>query len=237
MLYIATAAGLGAWVLREPMGIPAVLADHRTGTGERRRITLPDGSRVDLNADSAMDVAFDAGMRLLILRRGDMVITTGPDTGQAVHRPLTVRTSHGDMLALGTRYMVRRRDDATHIAVYEGAVRVRPQIAGGIGTLLPAGSQTHFDVATVAPLEAIHADDDAWTDGLLVARQMRLVDFVAELSRYRAGWITCDPAVADLRVSGVYPLDDSFRALSALPDTLPVRLSMRTRYWVAITPK
>ena len=65
---------------------------------------------------------------------------------------------------------------------------------------------------------------------------MRLADFVQELSRYRPGWLRCDPAVADLRVSGVFQIDDTDRALAAVAHALPVRVERRTRYWVTLIP-
>ena len=73
-------------------------------------------------------------------------------------------------------------------------------------------------------------------DGVLVARDMRLDEFVAEFDRQRHGVLRCDPAVAALRISGVFPLDDSERALAALARTLPVQVIYRTRWWVTLAP-
>jgi len=63
---------------------------------------------------------------------------------------------------------------------------------------------------------------------------MRLEDFTAELARYRSGVVRCDPAVADLRVSGVFSLRDTDRALENLTRGLPVDVVYRTRYWVTL---
>jgi transmembrane sensor len=63
---------------------------------------------------------------------------------------------------------------------------------------------------------------------------MPLGEWVAELGRYRRGVLRCDPAVAGLRVSGAFPLDDTDRALQLLADTFPVRHVWRTRYWVSV---
>ena len=72
---------------------------------------------------------------------------------------------------------------------------------------------------------------------MLVASNLRLADFLTELDRYRNGSLSCDPAVADLRLSGTYPLADSDRVLTALPGILPVEVRFLTRYWVRILPK
>lgn len=72
---------------------------------------------------------------------------------------------------------------------------------------------------------------------MLVASQMRLADFLAELGRYRHGQLGCSEQVADLRISGSYPLDDSERILQMLEVALPVRVRRFTRYWVTVEPK
>lgn len=77
----------------------------------------------------------------------------------------------------------------------------------------------------------------AWVDGMLVASQMRLAGFLAELGRYRHGQLGCSEQVADLRISGSYPLDDSERILQMLEVALPVRVRRFTRYWVTVEPK
>lgn len=63
---------------------------------------------------------------------------------------------------------------------------------------------------------------------------MRLADFLAEVSRYRHGFLSCSDDIADLRLSGVYRLEDPDTLLQLLPQTLPVRLSRRTRWWIRL---
>ena len=63
---------------------------------------------------------------------------------------------------------------------------------------------------------------------------MRLADFLAELSRYRRGRLNCDAKVADLLISGSYPLNDSERILDMLEVALPVKVQRFTRYWVNV---
>jgi transmembrane sensor len=49
--------------------------------------------------------------------------------------------------------------------------------------------------------------------------------------------IRCDPAVAGLRVSGVFRLDDTDAVLAIVAETLGVRVVSRTRYWVTVTAR
>jgi transmembrane sensor len=49
--------------------------------------------------------------------------------------------------------------------------------------------------------------------------------------------LRCDPLAADLRISGVFSLTDTDRALESLALALPVTVAYRTRYWVTILPR
>jgi transmembrane sensor len=73
-----------------------------TASGQRRSFTLDDGSRLGLNSHSAVDLLFDADQRLLVLRRGELLIQVAADP----QRPLRVRTAQGQVQALGTRFLV-----------------------------------------------------------------------------------------------------------------------------------
>ena len=72
---------------------------------------------------------------------------------------------------------------------------------------------------------------------MLMADKMRLADFVAELTRYRRGFLRCDPSIADLRISGAFPISDTDRTLNMLVHTYPVLASSHLRgYWVTLSP-
>ncbi len=79
-------------------------------------------------------------------------------------------------------------------------------------------------------------DADGWVDGVISGKNMRLIDLLDELSRYRVGHITCDSRVADLRVSGVYQVRDTDQVLQFLAHTQHLRVSYRTRFWVTVGP-
>ena len=72
---------------------------------------------------------------------------------------------------------------------------------------------------------------------MLAARNWRLADLVAELARYRRGFLRCDPAVAELRVSGAFPVNDTDAGLRLLEKTLPVRIHRITPYWVTVAAR
>jgi len=77
----------------------------------------------------------------------------------------------------------------------------------------------------------------AWSQGMLVAQGQRLAAFLDDVSRYRRGHLACDPALADLRVSGTFPLDNTEKIIAAVADTLQLDVQHFTRYWVTLKPR
>ncbi|MFU2325771.1 FecR domain-containing protein [Pseudomonas sp. NFX98] len=233
LLAIAPATWLG-WQVNQRQGWTA---DYHSPIGERRQLTLADGSQLTLNTDTAIDVMFDQMQRLIRVRKGEILVQTAPDI-QVPSRPFRVSTEQGIMQALGTRFSVREDADTTRLAVLDGRVQIelyqRPQATPMI---LSAGQQTEFSATVIGPVT--HADSalTAWTQGMLVADGMSLGDFAKELARYRHGLVRCDPAVARIRISGAFPLDDSRRALSMLALTYPVKVTTHFGgYWVTLSP-
>ena len=210
----------------------AALADIATGINERRELTLPDGSRLHLNGGSAVNIRFSGTQRLLQLVRGEVFIATARDTGLP-YRPFLVDTAQGQAQALGTRYSVRQADGNTLVAVEEGAVRLTPR-HGDAKLVIQAGQGGGMTAQQLLPAHAVSPDIWAWRQGLLLADAMPLRDFLNELSRYRHGLLGCDDDVAALRISGVFPLADLDAVLLSLPESLPVDVRLRTRYWVQV---
>lgn len=231
----AGAAGL-TWFGRDYTPLPGLLADYRTATGERRWVALDDGSRIQLNSASAIDTVFNTERRLVQLRQGEILIDMGAD-GSAP-RPFWVQTRDGYLRALGTRFMVREELHGTLLAVQKGTVAVFADShqASARGVIQP-GEQMLFDRNGLRPPATTGLDPWAWSDGVISAHNMRLDDFLAELSRYRTGLVRCSEAVASLRVSGTYQLDDTDQVLTLVAQTLSVNITYRSRYWVTVAAR
>lgn len=234
LLLAAVPAGWGSWKLAQSQQWSA---DYHTAVGQRRELTLADGSRITLNTDSAIDVLFDTRQRLIYLREGEILVQTAPDTAPQ-SRPFLVSTREGRMQALGTRFTVRELQTRTQLAVLEGAVQValadNPQ---GSPIIVNAGQRTDFSSQAFGSFNPTDRNVGAWTQGMLMADKMRLADFVVELARYRRGFVRCDPAIADLRISGAFPITDTQRSLNMLAQTYPVHVSGHlSGYWVTLSP-
>ncbi|AFT69039.1 Anti-FecI sigma factor, FecR [Alloalcanivorax dieselolei B5] len=231
-------AGGGGWAAWRRLPWSVWTAEYRTAAGEQRDIALPDGGRMYLNTDSAVDVVFDERQRRLLLRRGEVLIETAPDTTMP-GRPFLVETSQGEVQALGTRFTVRELDmapaGATRVRVLEQAVAITPS-GGGSPMQLAAGEEVTFTRGHWFPVSSAATADPAWRKGRILAQGQRLGDFIRELARYRPGVLRCDPAVADLRLSGVFQLGDTDQVLDLIGETLPVTVSSITPYWVMIGP-
>lgn len=231
-----------SWQAADTSGVQggwrAWLADHRTGTGEQRSVLLADGSRLMLNTRTSADVAMDASHRLVTLRDGEILVETAKPQASAARdaRPFMVATPQGRILALGTRFTVRTQGERTAVTVLEDAVEIRAAQRPGQVVTLRAGQQVSLHSDGIGEPEQADAGSADWAQGSLVVNDWRLDDVVAELSRYRRGRLVCDPAVAGIRVSGAFPLDDTDKALAVLTRAFPVRASGMTRYWVSLVP-
>lgn len=233
LLALAPATWAG-WQLNERQGWTA---DYHSPIGERRQLTLADGSQLTLNTNTTIDVNFDPTQRLIRVRKGEILVQTAPDI-QVPPRPFRVSTEQGRMQALGTRFSVRENAGITRLAVLDGRVQIqlyqRPQATPMI---VAAGQQAEFSVSAIGSMTTADGSLTAWTQGMMVADGMRLGDFAAELARYRHGIVRCAPDVAQVRISGAFPLDDTRRALSMLALTYPVKVTTHFGgYWVTISP-
>jgi transmembrane sensor len=228
-------AGPTAWLAYQRLPWQQWTADQHTAIGEQRKLTLPDGTHLILNTASSVNIAFSESERRIELIKGEVLITTAKDPA-ARYRPFIVRTPHGNARALGTRFSVRLDEQLSRVAVLEGAVEILP--AHSVHKrVLEAGEQSAFSDNSLMPVSSVDASALTWENGMLVAKDMRLVDLLAELGRYRPGMLRCHTAVAELRVSGAFSLRDTDASLRLLNDTLPISVSNMTRYWVTVEPR
>ncbi|MBA6097082.1 MULTISPECIES: FecR domain-containing protein [Pseudomonas] len=208
-------------------------ADFSTAKGEQRLARLTDGSQVLLNTDSAFDARFDRHNRMVRQYKGEILVKTAHDMPESTP-PFIVQTDDGQLRALGTEFIVRQYPHFTEVSVLKGAVEISPAISTQ-RLIVREGQRTKFDARQIGACESSPVMSDAWTRGTLYADNMRLQAFLDEIGRYRTGILRCDDAVADLRVFGMYQLQDTDRLLDLLTHTLPVRVIRRTDYWVKIT--
>ncbi|WP_240350465.1 FecR domain-containing protein [Pseudomonas viridiflava] len=224
--------GSTAWLSREVMPWQQWSADFATHVGQRGRYQLPDGSSLQLNTDSAVDQDFNAERRLITLDRGEILLGCGADVKSPTRRPLLVQSRHGLFEGLHGRFVVRQYQDQTRISVLEGQSIIRSPVASPI--TVDAGQHYLVSSREAVQLPELNMDAGAWSEGLIVTRNMRLRDLLTEVGTYRHGHLGCADDVADLRLSGVFRLEDTDKLLAVITQTLPVQLRYRTRWWVTL---
>jgi len=217
---LAVALGLGLFSgLNHPGGYHAEFA---TALGERKHVALPDGSVIDLNSRSRLQVRFEQDRRLIELSEGEAMFSVQHDTA----RPFVVEAGSGKVTVTGTRFDVRRDATQTRVAVEQGTVKVQGRNAPDDAFInLTAGLGTHVDAeGKVAAAYAVNPVElTAWRSGKLVFNNASLGEVAAEVSRYRDKPLTVsNPAVASLRLTSVFKSDNTDALLKALPSILPV---------------
>ncbi|AHZ74667.1 MULTISPECIES: FecR family protein [Pseudomonas] len=219
--------GTAAWLGKDLDAVNDWTSDYTTGTGERRSFALPDGSQMQLNTRSTVDLAFNDQQRLVRLKQGEVMIACN------TQRSLLVETRDALLEGFEGRFVARQDSDCTQVSVSHGRVAIHRPDNGQL-QWIESGQNWRLDALGTHRLEQVDMDAMAWTEGLIVTRNMRLFDFLAQVSRYRHGYLGCSDGIADLRLSGVFRLEDPEQLLQLLPRTLPVRLRQRTRWWVRV---
>jgi transmembrane sensor len=237
---VLAAIGLGsvAWQWRRA---PAVQwqADQQasTGNGERKQVSLADGSTLWLSARSAFSSYTTAGVQRIALERGELAVQTAAGSKAR----LVVCTAHGWMEALGTYFSVGTRPHDTVVNVFQGRVGVRldPQvwsssesiparaIESSAQALVQAGEQLRFNAMRFFAPARAEPHREAWTRGVLHAEAMPLAQFAFELGQFHGKAIEVEAAAQRHRVVGRFPLDDLPRSLAMLQSVLPVRVQMQ----------
>lgn len=211
--------------LAELGGMPRpATATYRTKVGEQREISLADGSKVTLNTDSEILVAYRAKTRAISLVRGQVLF----DVAHAPDRPFSVVAAGRKMTALGTIFEVRFDQNRLKVTLLEGKVRVQ-KAAMGTKTqdtlaILAPGQQL-VSVGGLAPvIESVDIDNQLlWRRSLIEFENETVKSAIAELNRYSATQIVvADPHVAQMRMSGIVRTGDIAEFTELVGAMLPI---------------
>lgn len=206
----------------------AVMADHTAGTGLPQRVALSDGSLLVLDAGAAVTVAYDARQRDVTVLRGRVFAEVRPDAA----RPFRLRSGPIAAQALGTAYSLDGQAGSVTVAVQHGRVAVARR-EQPLATLV-AGEAVALHDGSVQPAGT---DSFAWTENRLVFADRSLSAVLAELDRYWPGKIIVrGEALADLKVSGSYRLDDPPAVAAALAAATGARISAYAGRLLILSP-
>lgn len=205
----ATPLALAASLVAALLG-PAILvqlrADHRTGAGEVRSLTLSDGTQVMLDSRSALSVDIDGQKRKVHLLAGRAWFDVRHDK-----RPFVVEAMSGQVQDIGTGFEMRRDERSVEVAVTQGAVLIHAP-DGRDGPVMHAGERASYSGQGLTRLATQPADAlAAWRKGDLLLDRQPVTSAIAEIARYRHApvWTLGD-------FGGVSPVSGLF--LIARPD-------------------
>lgn len=227
-LSIAAVATAGGWLYDRHAPLTGLLADLHTGTAQRSKTTLSDGSIITLNARSSVDIDFAASHRHIEVIKGQIHLIAAPSDA-----PFEITTRDGLISLQGGIFTVGLRKEGTRVAALTGSALLRNQL-GKTSPLMASQSLLMSERAYAVQSVATRAEN-AWLDGFIELDDQPLSDLVTALQDYRPGVLRVSPEAARLRVSGIFPLDDTDFTLEALAQTLPVIVSRTTGYWVSIS--
>jgi transmembrane sensor len=219
-------------------------ADHYTDVGQQLKLQLEDGSELYLNSSSVIDIKFSVTERRIVLTKGEIYVNTGKDSAyqsQFNHvRPLVIELAQGQVRPIGTRFSVRQFNSSfgnafSNVSVYQGKVQLQGNNLSQ-AVVVNAGQQRTLTDNFYGTSQPVSEAQAAWIQGMIVASDMRLEDFLTELNRHRSGVIQCAPAVANLKVSGTYPLNQADSVLQSLVAALPIKIRSFSRYWLRVLP-
>ena len=213
-----------AWLISRQLPLDVWRADLHTATGERRKVQLAEGSSLQLNTASAVDV--DVQARRVRLIEGELSLKVPGSVA------LTIQTRFGSVVVSQSEVCVRQEARGCRVSVFNGSVQLQP--LQGPPLALRAGQQVSLGesgAGVIAPFDTLAP---GWREGVLMANNQPLGDFLRELGLYRPGILRWDPELEALRVTGSFLLDDTDRVLALLAASLPLEVHARTRYWVTL---
>lgn len=209
----------GAWLHARDLKL------YRTGIGERRTVRLEDGSSVEMNTASTIEVAMRRQRRDVRLVKGEALFTVAHDSA----RPFYVTAGSARFKAVGTAFNVRIRSQVVELTVTQGVVAVASIEGHDQGLAAPhiaAGHGAVVDGDAVAPT-ALGGDAlrqrTAWQSGVLEFNGETLAQAVEELNRYQRHPIVIgDSRIADIRIGGRFQVNEADQFLTAVSSSFPV---------------
>lgn len=224
LLGVVSAVG---WQSQSTLKNYGVFADFKTSTGEQTQFSFAD-IELQLNTDTALDTWQSGGARYLSLYRGEVSI----NIPEPVPVPLMVKMPGVQLMAGQGHFIIRNMPGVDRVDVYSGQVEVSRN--GQRPWSVIAGERMDFNRNGLLRRESLDPYASTWREGMLVVSNMPLQTFLGEVSRYRSGHIRCHSTIADLRISGSYPLADTDAILDSLAGNLSLSVRRLTPWWVSV---
>ena len=202
--------------------VAAASFDYVNGRALPKLITLPDGSRMTLDAETRVTAVFSQGRRSLQLLNGRAFFDVRHDAS----RPFTVRARGLKVVDIGTRFDLRLGAREVRVLLVQGRLSVTAAKASSKPLLMSAGQQLIAPDTGVPELSRSSVDQALqWQQGFATFENETLAEAAAELNRYPGDRLVVrDSRVATLRVSGMFKTGNPERFGRTLEQIYPVRV-------------
>jgi transmembrane sensor len=206
---------------------------YQTKIGEQAIFSMPDGTSVQLNTNSKIEVAYTAHHRKLTLLRGEARFDVTKDKT----RPFTVVSGTQSFTALGTIFNIQKNNEKSmELVVTEGKVLISNSselirdVADNfeqlttqplISSIVTSGQKAVIENSHAMPIQKISLDqvqrDLAWQQGILIFDGEPLAKALKEVSRYtNMHFEVSDKNIANLKVAGYFKAGDIDGLLQSL---------------------
>lgn len=209
-------------------------ADHLTSTAEVKEVVLDDGSRITLDARSAVAVDYAAGRRDVHLLSGQALFEVVP----SAERPFTVAASDVAVTVTGTSFSVGTSDLGISVAVQSGSVRIARdgrELAADLtaGQRIQIAPDGHAVRGTLNPEEVA-----AWKGRRLVVHDAPVREVVEQIGRHLDGVIVfSDARIAERLVTVVIDLQRPAAALDDVVELQQGRILRLSPYLTVISSR
>ncbi len=220
--------GLGAAAYLYWPLIQRLASELHTDVGERRSIRLADGTTLNLDSASAMNVDLRGRTRQLHLVQGQVHMEVVLDG-----RAMDVEVGNARIQVYGTRLQIARHAGRHELVVFSGKAMVTQ---GGEQRMVSAGERVTFDDTRIDPVrKADLKNADSWRNGRLKATDMPLRQVLERLAGYQGQrlWMM-DEHVAHRRVSGDFNLDRPGQSLQSLATAQQLQLLGVLGHWLVV---
>jgi transmembrane sensor len=261
-------AGAAIWTMLpegkrwDPVHAFAALAQpdrYATGIGQRSSVTLRDGSTVELNTRTQLEVRFSDTRRSVKLVEGQALFHVAKNP----QRPFVVHAGDREIVAVGTEFDVRLDADSVRVTLLEGRVEVersgpvssRPQTldpgqqlvaelasvagkAAGTSTLAASAEKRRAAQHGEAVVRTVDVGKfTSWREGRVFFEDLPLGEAVAEMNRYSAIQIKVDDsALSHLHVNGMFRAGEQEAFVAALQDYFLISVTRRGDAEIILAP-
>lgn len=217
------------WLTQPGWQLAGLRYDLSTGTAQRESLSLPDGSSLLLNAQSAANLNFEGRKRDIELLSGGAIV----DVRASDHDALRLCSHLGVMSMSEGRCMMILSSGEAQVWALQKSVQVTH--LDGTRATLKQGQGARLSASGIELIGTSANSASGWSRGVLEVHNQTLATVIDALRPYHRGVLSLSPDTAHLRISGLFSLDHSEQALAAMADVLPLRVDYFLGLWTRVT--